>query len=55
MAVAAGAKTHFNALVTHVDVDASEPTVQLADGRTFVGDIVIGADGPESANFEYRT
>lgn len=44
--VASGAKIDFGVEV--VDVDISEPSVRLADGRQLYADIVIGAEGIES-------
>ena len=42
----AGVKIEFNSEVVNVDADAG--TVQLANGRTYSADLIVGADGPNS-------
>ncbi len=42
------ANAHLNARVESFDQDANGVAVTLADGRTFAGDVLIGADGIHS-------
>lgn len=42
----AGVKIEFNSEVVSVDAEAG--TVQLANGRTYSADLIVGADGPNS-------
>jgi salicylate hydroxylase len=42
------ANVHLNARVESFDQDANGVAVTLADGRTFAGDVLIGADGIHS-------
>lgn len=48
LATEAGAQVEFGVTVTEVCSGDPQPSVVLADGRTLLGDMVIGADGPTS-------
>ena len=48
LATEAGAQVEFGVTVTDVQPGDPEPSVTLADGRTLMADLVIGADGPTS-------
>lgn len=45
----AGGVIHLGARVTGASTDGERATLQLADGRTATGDLLIGADGVKSA------
>lgn len=45
-AMAAGAQVEFGSEV--LDVDESIPSVTLANGRTIMADLIVGADGVHS-------
>ncbi|THG95575.1 hypothetical protein EW026_g6105 [Hermanssonia centrifuga] len=48
LAIAAGAKIQFGAMVTSVTPGDPKPLVTLATGETLMADVIIGADGSTS-------
>ena len=48
LATQAGAQVDFGVTVQEVQPGDPRPQVILADGRTLIADIIIGADGPAS-------
>lgn len=49
LATEAGAEIIFGAKVASVTPGEPRPSITLASGETYEGDIVIGADGPNSS------